>query len=342
MYYERTIKKNRRRRIKEHRGKIPDCQTDKVPYRQDNIRQEKVNQEPRTSTTAYNLKMPQQTQFFANKQTIFKSRYINDNGRWTQDAVNDGLVDIKDYVSDIKNDEQGISFNGKEMRISDDFQPEKKIEDFQLNENKQDNTEYASWLDDRREDVKKVVDTGSYYANEGQKEAQRKVWRYGAQKFLREKMGCETSAWLLEHSLQDNPSDVKRGNDSRIAYLVNNSDVYLSALDNAISESKNGKIKGFLPRIIFGPDTEPDLYYSINKASIYVDGYKQDNGKWLIKATLSDTYDFTQIMTYMGDKMNEFSTKAGFGTIANDAAFVSQKLGAINPYEIKVEFYTTR
>ena len=53
-------------------------------------------------------------------------------------------------------------------------------------------------------------------------------------------------------------------------------------------------------------------------------------------------FDFTEIMTHMGDKWYEFSAKAGFGTVANDAAFVSQKLGAINPYEIEVEFYTTR
>lgn len=99
--------------------KTPTAQTDKLPYRQDNVRQKEGNQQQRTSTTAYNLKMPQQTQLFANKPPVFKSRYINDNGRWTQNAVDDGFVDIKDYISDIKNDEQGISFNGKEMKFSE-------------------------------------------------------------------------------------------------------------------------------------------------------------------------------------------------------------------------------
>ncbi len=64
--------------------KTPTAQTDKLPYRQDNVRQEEVNQQPRTSMPAYNFKMPQQTQSFANKLPVFKSRYINDNGRWTQ------------------------------------------------------------------------------------------------------------------------------------------------------------------------------------------------------------------------------------------------------------------
>lgn len=99
--------------------KTPTAQTDKLPYRQDNVRQEEGNQQQRTSATAYNFKMPQRTQFFANNPPVFKSRYINENGRWTQNAVDEGFVDVKDYISDIKNDEQGISFNGKEMKISD-------------------------------------------------------------------------------------------------------------------------------------------------------------------------------------------------------------------------------
>ncbi len=228
------------------------------------------------------------------------------------------------------------------MKISDDFQPEKKIEDFQLNENKNNNTEYASWWDDVKKDFKEIkekVDTGIYYIDEGQKKAQREVWKFGAQKLLREQMGCETSAWMLEHSLQDNPSGIWRGNDSRIAYLVNNDKAYLKALDEKIRQSRNGKIKGKLENVVFD---NGDLYYSIHKSDIYVNGYRQENGKWIIKAKLEDEYDFTEIMTLMGDKWYQFSTRIGLGTLANDVAFFSQKLGAINPYKVEVEFYTTR
>ena len=321
--------------------KTPTAQTDKLPYRQTNVGQEEVNQQPGTSTPAYNLKMPQQTQFFANKPLMFKSRYINDNGRWTQNAVNDGFVDIKDYIGDIKNDEQGISFNGKEMKISEDFQPEKKVEDYQLKDAKQDNTEYASWWEDTKKGVTETVEKGIDYVNEGQKEAQRKVWRYGAQKLLREKMGCETSAWMLEHALQDNPSDVWRGNDSRIAYLVNTSKEYLSKLDSLLAKSRNGYIDDTIS-VRFTSKKDPDLYYSIRRADIDVKGFKRDDGKWIIKANFEDKYDFTEIMTFMGDNKYEFSTDVGLGTIANDVAFFSQKLGAVNPYYIYVEFYTTR
>lgn len=144
---------------------------------------------------------------------------------------------------------------------------------------------------------------------------------------------------MLEHSLQDNPSDKWRGNDSRIAYLVNTSKPYLDALDTALSQSKDGKVNGYLTDIAFGPETG-DLYYSIHNASIYVDGYKQNNGVWIIHATMTDTYDFTEILSFMND--SGFSLTASKGTIANDMAFVSQKTGAINPYKITVDFYTTR
>lgn len=78
-------------------------------------------------------------------------------------------------------------------------------------------------------------------ANEIQKYLQRKFWQIGAQKYLREEKGHLTSVWMLEHSLQDNPSDIWRGNDSRIAYLMNHDSAYLQELDKAIAEAENEK-----------------------------------------------------------------------------------------------------
>ena len=143
---------------------------------------------------------------------------------------------------------------------------------------------------------------------------------------------------MLEHALQDNPSDIWRGNDSRIAQLINNDGAYLKKLDAAIKASKDGTIDAVLPDIQFNTG---DLYYSIHKATIHVVGYLQNNGKWIIHATLSDRYNFSEIMTFMDDD-GGWSTRAGIGTVANDVAAVSQFLGAINPYGVTVEFYTTR
>ncbi len=154
-------------------------------------------------------------------------------------------------------------------------------------------------------------------------------------------MECYTSAWMLEHSLQDNPSDIYRDNFSRIASLINNSDTYLKALDAAIKKSKNGIIDTDLENIAFNSDTEKDLFFSIHKATIHVSGYKQPNGKWIVQADLFDTYDFTEFMTHMDDN-GGWSKEASIGTVANDAAAISQKLGAIQPYKVTVKFFTTR
>lgn len=78
-------------------------------------------------------------------------------------------------------------------------------------------------------------------ANEIQKSLQRKFWQIGAQEYLREERAYLTSAWMFEHSLQDNPSDIWRGNDSRIAYLTNHDSAYLQELDKAIAEAENEK-----------------------------------------------------------------------------------------------------
>ena len=188
-------------------------------------------------------------------------------------------------------------------------------------------------------DAQQQAEMAKYEAMDAmQKNIQRSFWQYGAQHLLREKWGYLTSAWMLEHSLQDNPSDIWRGNNSRIAYLVNHDSSYLSALDKKIKSSKNGKIDGDLE---IEPFKTGDLYYSIHKSSIYVNGYKQKNGKWLVHAILTDTYDFTEIQSFMNDS-NGWSTHAGIGTIANDAAVISQYLEAINPYKVTVDFYTTR
>ena len=70
--------------------------------------------------------------------------------------------------------------------------------------------------------------------------AHRLFWKLGAEFYLRKKLDCQTSAWMLEHSLQDKPEDIWRGNDSRVAYMINNSPEYLSAVDKAIAESRGG------------------------------------------------------------------------------------------------------
>ena len=186
--------------------------------------------------------------------------------------------------------------------------------------------------------AKKLLNKSKSFADEKQKEAQRKFWAGGSKIILRDYLQYETSAWLLEHSLQDNPEDVIRGNDSRIAGLINNDKTYLSKLDEVLKATEGNTVSENLKDVVFSTG---DLYYSIHRSSIHIEGKKNDNGVWSINATLEDTYDFTEIQSFM-DENGKGSTKVGLGTLANDLAVVSQKTGAINSYKIKVEFKTER
>ena len=157
------------------------------------------------------------------------------------------------------------------------------------------------------------------------------VWLIGAETYLKSKE-YYTSAQLLKHSLLKSPSDQYMGNSSRLAGLIKTDKKFLKELDKKIS-STNGKELNDTIDVFF---TDGDLYYSIHRSNIKVTGYKMDDGKWKIYGTLDDDYDYTEIMTLMEGRY------ATLGTIANDAAVISQLIDAINPYHIHVEFELER
>ncbi len=209
-------------------------------------------------------------------------------------------------------------------------------------QNEQKFEEDANWLEKFIQEAFRVEEEAEKTRQETvdilQKEAQRAFWKYGAENYLKEEKKYYVSAHMLEHSLQDNPTAMLCGNESDIAKLIKKDPVYLNALDKAIANSDGNTIDVDLEDIAF---KDKDLYYSIHRATIHVKGYKNKDGKWIINGTLEDTYDFTEMQTFMDDE-GGWSTQASLGTVANDAAAVSQFLGAINPYKIKVYFNTVR
>lgn len=168
--------------------------------------------------------------------------------------------------------------------------------------------------------------------------AAKRFWSLGADIIL-ENMQCHSSAWLLKHALEDNPSKVYRDNNSRIAWLVNHDNKYLSELDKEIRASKDGTIDADLKNIKF---EKHDLYFSIHNATIHVNGYKQENGKWIIHSVLKDTYDFTKLMWFDPKEWENMSATKLLGITANDVATISSWGDVIKPYKIEIEFYTTR
>ena len=157
------------------------------------------------------------------------------------------------------------------------------------------------------------------------------VWLIGAETYLKSKE-YYTSAQLLKHSLLKNPSDQYMDNSSRLAGLIKTDEDFLEELDKKISSANGKEINDTIP-VEF---TTGDLYYSIHKSYIKINAYKMDDGKWKIYGTLDDEYDYTEIMTFMK------GGNIALGTIANDAAVISQLIDAINPYHIYVEFELER
>ena len=164
----------------------------------------------------------------------------------------------------------------------------------------------------------------------------RSVWAVGAQEYLREMKGYEVSAWMLEHSLQDSPSDVIRGGNTQIAELVVNDSQFQSEFNKIIGQY-NG-IGELNDEVSIGFNTG-DLFYSIHRSNIEYSITQSQDGTIYADCVLTDTYDFTEILTFMGDNSSkDYEYSMSVGSIANDAANISQRTGIINPYDITVNF----
>ena len=183
-----------------------------------------------------------------------------------------------------------------------------------------------NWVVDKLGEIANYALKWGYWA---QKQAQRDFWWCGAEWYLKPN-GYLTSAWMLENSLQDNPEDQWRGDDSRIASLIKNDPEFLNLAYNCIDAYG---YQGDFYCDGFVAFQTGDLYYSLHKSNVSISAYDMGYGVWVLNCSLTDTCDYTEITTLMGNDM-----KAGLGTIANDVATVSQWSGAINPYNITVEF----
>ena len=79
-----------------------------------------------------------------------------------------------------------------------------------------------------------------------------------------------------------------------------------------------------------------DLFYSLHSVAISIDGIKENN-YWNINITLTDTYDFTEILS--NDKYNKGNKKyLSLVNILNDFAAISSQYGVIKSYDIMIKF----
>lgn len=142
-------------------------------------------------------------------------------------------------------------------------------------------------------------------------------------------VGLSTAAQLLEHSLQDAPSNLTYGSASTYARQIENSSE-CAQIASLFESNVAGTVlnKYVLPGSTTLNSTT-DLHLAYNRVSYTATGYKS-GGNWRINIVFSDTYDFAPM-----DWISGLLDNAAI-TIINNYAAYAQEIGAIVPYNINI------
>lgn len=131
--------------------------------------------------------------------------------------------------------------------------------------------------------------------------------------YLRKK-GWKYSADFLEHSLQDNPSDLYYGNKSALAKKLKK----MRKVKKKVKKLKKSNHLAKKYSIVF---ESGDMFGAFHKADLYIDRFE----KGTINCVLKDYYDFSY------EKYNSFIN------VANNYEWVCQANQISNGYNITVE-----
>ena len=188
----------------------------------------------------------------------------------------------------------------------------------------------------------------------GNVERLRDIWAIGSELAYAFK-GTDLTWLLLTHSLSNHPEDVII--EENVSYLF---DEIIDKIRNnkyfrkKINEYLVGKTESFpieqTEGIHFGNSGNFDLQSAINKCELWFAGEKNEDGSWNLEIELKDTFDFTEFKNPLykdGEELKgienldewEFRTKGDiFASTANDFAYISQKMGAITPFDVVIRF----
>ena len=146
--------------------------------------------------------------------------------------------------------------------------------------------------------------------------------------------GYTTAAALLDHSLQDAPSNLSFSSGSTYSTQILNS----SECKKIISDFKSAvKGKNLSGRTASGSTTlnsTTDLHLAYNKVSYTASG-RNTNGKWTLTIKFKDTYDF-ESQAWKNAMTDNLAV-----TALNNYAAYAQSIGAIVPYNVEVTVQTS-
>lgn len=147
--------------------------------------------------------------------------------------------------------------------------------------------------------------------------------------------GYTTAAYLLNHSLQDNPANLTFATSSTYAYQVERSTACQSIINSLKSKAASGTVSYSMISGSTTLNSTTDLMLSYNKVNYKAELTKMtSNGLWRVDIVFTDTYDFAA-----QDWKNSMTDNAVV-TLINNQAAAAQSSGAIQPYNITVKTST--
>ena len=146
--------------------------------------------------------------------------------------------------------------------------------------------------------------------------------------------GDTTAAALLDHSLQDHPSNLSYDEYTTYAKQIKQSTEFNTIVNNFRSYVTGRKLSQRMESGSTTLNSTEDLHLAYNKVSYVIYGTKKNN-VWTMRVVFSDKYDFEK-----APWKNAMTSNAAVTAINNYAAY-AQSLGAIVPYDIKVTVTTT-
>lgn len=147
-------------------------------------------------------------------------------------------------------------------------------------------------------------------------------------------LGYTTAATLLDHSLQDAPSNFICDSSTSYAKQILNSDEVKSIL-NSFKNSVSGTsltTKNMSGSVAL--DSTTDLLLAYHNVNYVVFGAKT-NGVWEVSITVTDTYNFEH------EEWENAMTDNAVITMINNYAYGAQEVGAIVPYTIRITARTS-
>ena len=151
-----------------------------------------------------------------------------------------------------------------------------------------------------------------------------------------ETIGLTTASACLRHSLQDNPVDVSIQSDDPISAQVKKSAACKTIISNFKNKAKNQSASSLKISGSTTLNNSLDLTLAFNRVSYVASGTKNSNGKWTLKITFKDTYDFDNA------KWTDVNgLKAQTINLLNSYGKYAESVGAVVTYDIKVIVKTT-